>query len=157
MGKKHGFRGTPVKPSSRLSSTAGVFERRGDPLVSPREGQEDFGRNLETENPDMDQYFAARRVETLRPEQIDTGNAFRKSVTKPNVPTARLRAAQVMQEMHRAHRAAGKQVINIPEEKPTVKRKVKCPFCSLHATDKQISHHLRLPAGSIGACKYKKH
>ena len=47
-------------------------------MVSPREGQEKFGRNLETENPDYDRYFAKLATDLLKPEQIDKGNAFRK-------------------------------------------------------------------------------
>lgn len=86
MGKKHGFRGTPVRPSPIPSSVSGIFERRGDPLVSEREGREKFGRNLETENPDYDRYFAKLAVDLLKPEQIDKGNAFRKKVAEPKDP-----------------------------------------------------------------------
>jgi hypothetical protein len=50
MGKGSFFRGhRPV-----LSSSSGMFARKGDPWVTDREGQRDFGRTVEIENPDMD-------------------------------------------------------------------------------------------------------
>ena len=55
-----------------------AFESRGDPLVSPKEGQKDFGRNLETENPDMDRYFARLATDLLKPGQIDKTNEGKK-------------------------------------------------------------------------------
>lgn len=47
-----------MKP--KYSSSARIFARRGDPWVSEREGREKFGRNIESENPDFDQYFAGK-------------------------------------------------------------------------------------------------
>lgn len=84
MAKKHGFRGTPVKPGG-YSSIGRVFDTRGDPMVSPREGREKYGRNLETENPDFDRYFAEdaqrqKAAQVLKPSQIQKGNAFTKSL-----------------------------------------------------------------------------
>ena len=38
----------------RMPNMGQVFERRGDPLVSPREGVSVYGRNVETENVDHD-------------------------------------------------------------------------------------------------------
>lgn len=113
MARKHGFRGTPVKPSGIPSSVGGIFEKRGDPMVSPREGREKFGRNLETENPDFDRYFADRQRaeelekksfenlarDLLKPSQVDTGNAFRKLIAKPNYDPQR-KAASILQKMH---------------------------------------------------------
>jgi hypothetical protein len=46
-----------------ISSNSRLFEKRGDPWVSEKEGQERFGRNLNSENPDFDQYFANRASE----------------------------------------------------------------------------------------------
>ncbi len=45
-----------------MSSCAAVFEQRGDAWVSPRQGLEDFGRNLQTENPDLDQFTHAKKA-----------------------------------------------------------------------------------------------
>jgi hypothetical protein len=39
---------------SSISSTARIFERRGDPWVTPKEGVKDFARNLATEDVDRD-------------------------------------------------------------------------------------------------------
>lgn len=38
----------------RLSSNSGIFAKRGDPWVSRKEGERDFNRNLETEDPEYD-------------------------------------------------------------------------------------------------------
>lgn len=156
MGKKHGFKGTPVHPSSRPSSMGRVFDNRGDPLVSPREGQRDFGRNLESENPDLDQYFAARRVEILKPEQIEKGEGFRKSVAKDSYDPNR-KAAQILMKMRRDLRELGPEDVKEKTDKVSVTVKVPCPFgCSFRGTDKQVSHHLRIPFGQLGACRKRK-
>lgn len=80
MGKKHGFKGTPVRPSSSPSTMGRVFESRG--LGTSKRDAEKFarsvGRNLETENPDMDRYFARLASDLLRPEQIDRTNEGKK-------------------------------------------------------------------------------
>jgi hypothetical protein len=38
----------------RYTSNAGIFEKRGDPWVSRREGERDYNRNLEIEDPEYD-------------------------------------------------------------------------------------------------------
>jgi hypothetical protein len=38
----------------RVSTSFGAFEKRGDPWINRREQERDFGRNLETENPERD-------------------------------------------------------------------------------------------------------
>lgn len=38
----------------RYASNSGIFEKRGDPWVTRREGVRDFGRNLDTEDADRD-------------------------------------------------------------------------------------------------------
>lgn len=50
MGKRGG--GIFLRPY--LSSSSGMFARKGDPWVTDREGQELFNRQVEVENPDMD-------------------------------------------------------------------------------------------------------
>ena len=108
MGRKHGFRGTPVRPSPIPSSVGGIFERRGDPLVSSREGREKYGRNLETEDPDFDRYFAedvAREwgARLLKPKQIAKGEEFRKANVKP--ATAQQLAHNILMRRKQANRA----------------------------------------------------
>lgn len=114
MAKKHGFRGTPVKPSSRMGSVGGIFERRGDPMVSPRSGQPGFerdakkwGRNLDSENPDFDQYFAGKVEprDLVKPKQVDKTNAFHKLFAKDTYDPQR-RAAQINLKMRAAMRKA---------------------------------------------------
>jgi hypothetical protein len=50
MGKKGG--GSFYRPV--MSSSAGMFAKKGDPWVTRREGERDFNRQVEVENPDMD-------------------------------------------------------------------------------------------------------
>lgn len=50
-----------MKP--RLSSSASIFARKGNPWVSDKEGRKDFGRNLDTEEPELDQFTRARKAE----------------------------------------------------------------------------------------------
>jgi hypothetical protein len=53
-----------MKP--RYSSNSGIFERRGDPWVSEKEGVREYGRDLFSENPDFDRYFTERHPEADR-------------------------------------------------------------------------------------------
>lgn len=121
MAKKHGFRGTPVKPSLTLSSVAGIFERRGDPMITAREGREKFGRNLDTENPDYDQFFASRAV--LKPGQVDRGNAFRKLARGPQNVDPQQRAANIGQKYAKIRKARTVDVSERPPDrvKPEIK------------------------------------
>ena len=129
MGRKHGFRGTPVRPPRGPATIGRVFEQRGDPMVTAREGREKFGRNLDTEDPDFDRYFAEKRQEELReerlasallkPHQVDKGESFRKSIASRST-------AQELADKIRArgnnrliamNYQARKRIINIPEPK----------------------------------------
>jgi hypothetical protein len=74
-----------------------VFETRGDPLVSPKEGQSDFGRNLETENPDYDRMFAETARDLLKPEQIDRTRALKKFGAKPSHDPQRVATNIILQ------------------------------------------------------------
>ena len=147
MGRKHGFRGTPVKPSGTPSSVGGIFERRGDPLVSAREGREKFGRNLETENPAYDRYFAEdaaiqKALQNLKPKQVDTGNAFRKRIARDsNDP--QFRASQILQNMNtRINREANKEI----HIRPSHGLNIHCPWgCGFQARDSRaVSHHIHI-------------
>lgn len=56
-----------LKP--RMKTNALIFEKKGNPWVSQKEGEKLFGRNLETENPDLDCFlFAKKRQKDTRPE-----------------------------------------------------------------------------------------
>lgn len=52
-----------------MSSMASIFEDRGDPWVTEKEGIKLFGRNVVTENPDRDQYAAAKAL--FKPVYVD--------------------------------------------------------------------------------------
>lgn len=97
MSKKHGFRGTPVRPSPRPGTMGRVFETRGDPMATDKEGRKNYGRNLETENPDYDRMFAPLARDLLKPQQVDKANAFRKLSAKDTYDPQR-KAAQIMLE-----------------------------------------------------------
>lgn len=139
MARKHGFRGTPTKPSKTMSSVGGIFERRGDPMVSDKEGKTKFGRNLETENPDYDRYFAQIATDLLKPSQIDKGNAFRKRNAKPYDPQRE--AANIMQVMRKKMRQSE------PIEVQSVKSEsfIPCPYhCGFTAHDsRKVKQHLQ--------------
>lgn len=115
MARKHGFKGTPLRPPKGVGTMGRVFDQRGDPMVSAREGREKYGRNLSTENPDFDRYFAedaAKEREreaafkSLKPSQVDKGNAFRSSVAKGANTDPQRAAANVVLKMDAEMRLA---------------------------------------------------
>lgn len=115
MARKHGFRGTPVRPPRTPGNMGRMFDNRGDPMVSPKEGQERFGRNIETENPDFDRYFAEnaareKAAQILKPSQVDTTNAFRKALVKQ--PSLQQKAANIVLAMEKGMRSA---TVNVKE------------------------------------------
>lgn len=57
-----------MKP--KYSSNSGIFAKRGDPWVSEKQGQRDFGRNVETEDPDFDAQNFARKAQP-KPQYVD--------------------------------------------------------------------------------------
>jgi hypothetical protein len=83
MGKK-GAGERHLKP--RMSSSSTSFARRGDPWISDKEGLRDFGRNLDTENPDMDMFTKARKAEPKSifkdSPRVELGNDFHKRKAK---------------------------------------------------------------------------
>lgn len=84
----------------KMRSNSSIFERRGDPWVTDRNGREDFGRNLETENPEMDQYTRASRAR----ERFDMGSEKRST---PGDLDLR-RRVNILARMHREMREASK-------------------------------------------------
>lgn len=123
MGKKHGFRGTPVRPSPSPSTMGRVFESRG--LGTSARDAEKFarsvGRNLETENPDMDRYFARLATDLLKPEQIDRTNEGKKRnalLEGRQGYDPQRRAAQNMLETRRKVREAQQKAIVFKDNRP---------------------------------------
>lgn len=82
-----------MKP--RYSSNSDIFRRRGNPWVSRREGENDFGRILETENPEMDQFTRARKAEPKPPFVSPSPTA------KPAEGDFATRKANALAKMHR--------------------------------------------------------
>lgn len=56
--------------SGKMKSSASIFADRGDPWVTQREGREKFGRNLVSENPEMDAHLFASRQNKHVPSVI---------------------------------------------------------------------------------------
>lgn len=74
-----------------------MFEDRGDPWVSPREGLEGFGRNLNTEDPDLDRYTLAKRAKGK------VGKFAKVSTFDPRASRSvqAVRRTDIVREMHR--------------------------------------------------------
>ena len=123
MAKKHGFRGTPVRPNPRPGTMGRVFESKG--LGTSVRDQEKFarsvGRNLETENPDMDRYFARLATDLLKPAQIDRTNEGKKRnalLEGRKGYDPQRRAAQNMLETRRKVREAQQRAIVFKDNRP---------------------------------------
>lgn len=84
--------------SRGYSSNSGIFAKRGDPWVSGREGREKFGRNVETENPDLDQFTRARKAEP-KPKFVDPPKP-----AKPAEGSFSQRKANILAVMHKSIR-----------------------------------------------------
>jgi hypothetical protein len=56
--------------SPKMGSNFKIFEDRGDPWVSPREGREKFGRNTNSENPDVDSVLFAKKATKVGPPAV---------------------------------------------------------------------------------------
>lgn len=67
-----------VSFSRGISSMGRIFEERGDPLVTFREGVKDYGRNLLTEDPDRDRYLVAAKA-LFKPKYVDPPSKERKA------------------------------------------------------------------------------
>lgn len=95
MGKKHGFKGTPVRPP-QPGGMGRVFASRGDPLMTEREGIKDFQRKPEIEDPDFDRMFAPLARDLLKPSQVDTTNQIKKVEPVQKPFDAQRKAAAIM-------------------------------------------------------------
>lgn len=98
-----------MKPT--YASNASVFARRGNPWVSEREGREGYGRNLDTEDPDLDMFTRAKSAK--RP-YVPTKTGIHSdliSLSKPrglgpsNTQTPERRFAQINAKLQAALRA----------------------------------------------------
>jgi hypothetical protein len=104
-------------------SGAHLFAKRGDPWISPREGRDLFGRNLRTEDPDMDMFTRASRA----PERFERGPDKPLS-PKTIVASPRRRIANILRGMNRRlHADHGLIIIAEPPAKilPPVLNKAK--------------------------------
>lgn len=105
MGKGGFFSGyRPV-----LSSSSGMFARKGDPWVTDREGREGYNRTVEVENPDMD-------ADRQRHQRISRfSKEFQDKVDKPVDFKMTMREAV---ETERSTRLDGYQADRAPVRKP---------------------------------------
>jgi hypothetical protein len=81
------------------ATNASVFQKRGDPWVSEREGLSNYGRNLMTEDPDFDRYFA-KTSEKPDGESITTGSKphRRRDDSHLRLAQARMRLKKALKE-----------------------------------------------------------
>jgi hypothetical protein len=91
---------------ARYSSNSSMFAKRGDPWVSRREGERLFGRNLETENPELDQFTRARKAEP-KPKFIDP-----KPERRTEADFARQKA-NALRAMHRDMNGASRHIVKM--------------------------------------------
>jgi hypothetical protein len=82
--------GAGMKP--RIKSNSDIFEARGDPWVSDKQGREEYGRNVRTENPEFDRYFAKKAPDKKEPKSEPRGDM-------PKVVADRRRIASIMNKM----------------------------------------------------------
>lgn len=102
-------------------SGAQLFAKRGDPWISPREGRALFGRNLRTEDPDMDMFTRAGRA----PVKFERGPDKPLS-PKTLVASPTRRIANILRRMnHRLHADHGLVIVPdpLPNPPPPVLRK----------------------------------
>lgn len=86
--------------TARYSSNARIFERKGNPWVSRKEGEKDFGRNVETEDPEYD--FDHRFHDTDRvgkPRQALARPDYRDAIPAPKEDDFGRRKANALLKM----------------------------------------------------------
>jgi hypothetical protein len=86
-----------MKLRPRYASNSGVFEKRGDPWVSEREGKEQFGRNLFSEDPDFDRYFSEKAEHRRANREIRTALAEESPIGKTVATTSRRASTLVLE------------------------------------------------------------
>lgn len=151
MGRKHGGIKTPVKPMG-YAGNAGVFNRRGDAWVSPKEQHKDFGRNIETENPDLDRHLFAKKAS---PKPVYLSKKKSAFDTGPSHQDYQRTAAQINLRMQSQIRKAeiGNQGIKL---RVVETEEISCPYgCGFKSKDSRIvSAHLR--GSRLDICKKRK-
>jgi hypothetical protein len=85
----------PYRQRVTSSSNSSLFEKRGDPWVSQRQGLEDYGRILGTENPDLDCFTKASPAKEHRERGSDKAVS-----TKSDEPDTLRRAANINLRYH---------------------------------------------------------
>lgn len=50
----------------KFTTSTQMFASRGDPWTTDKEGEKNYGRNLFTENPDLERYTAAGKAKAKR-------------------------------------------------------------------------------------------
>lgn len=103
---------------SNYSSNSRIFARRGDPWISRREGESQFGRNLETEEPELDQFLRAKKAPE-RPKYVDP--------PAPGISdTFAKRKAEIVRKMNVEMRAVSHRTVELNEARISFRP---CPSC----------------------------
>ena len=91
----------------RINSVANIFANRGDPLVSEKEGRKNYGRNPVTENPDLDQFFLAKKavpkpvfVDPVRVVKTKADYSTRMMNARRGVKNNRMTIQEILEEHH---------------------------------------------------------
>lgn len=163
-----------MKP--RINTNARLFERRGDAWISPKEQQRDFGRNLETENPDLDQYaetgFDLSRAGLSALDNFEEGRPGHETILRKAPPrpeykdpppigkgrelTGQLRVTQILLKAkirERAKNNANRLRIVKPDIVHCPHREFGCGFSAKAKNSHHITRHLAIPIGKKGYCK----
>lgn len=111
----------------RYSSNAGIFEKRGNPWVSRREGETKFGRNLETEDAEYDFDHRYHQTETVgKPRMAEPRPVYRDPVRTPKVADFATRKANALRKMRNDMNARSHNMVSVSPHSYTFKP---CPDC----------------------------
>ena len=114
----------------RYASNSGIFEKRGDPWVTKREGVRDYARNLETEDPeyDFDRRFHSTQNAIGKPRQA----VERKEYREPRPVKADDPARRKASILRRVNMSIARQGKVIGEDAPATPSSFKpCAGCRL--------------------------
>lgn len=92
--------------TQRVKSCADVFAQRGDPWVSEREGIRSFGRILQTEDADRDQYLSQADGTPGYVKRLAT----QRNHEPPSEPRGKLRDVHVQKRIAEAMRRLNKRI-----------------------------------------------
>lgn len=95
---------------SKIKTSCDVFAQRGDPWATDREGRAKYGRNLLSENPEVDSLLFASRVKEVKGNFLAGVRIVPRKSTEDKPDNARLKAnalirinRAILEEKENAH------------------------------------------------------